>query len=143
MVDFPGQERQRSYQDRQIEPGDYEAQIGQGPIAIHDAENLGTTDKGVIAFRRLLRRAVYELAAGNSVPRPQPRSADGSIGTQSHDTVVLAPTASYDGRDDDHVAAVAEITRDVAIETAGMAHEARAELFEQKVQGALAAMGHV
>jgi nitrite reductase/ring-hydroxylating ferredoxin subunit len=143
MVDFPGQERERSYRERQIEPGDYEAQVGQGPIAVHDAENLGTTDKGVITLRRLLRRAVHELADGNLVDRPQPRSADGSIGTQSHDTVVLAPPGSYDGSDDDHVAAVAEITRDMAIETANLAHAKRAEIFEQKVRGVLATIGDV
>ena len=139
MVDFPGQERERSYYATQIEPGDYEAQIGQGPIAIHGAENLGTTDKGVITFRRALRRAISELVSSNFVRRPENRAADGVIGTQSHDTIVRVPAPTAPITDDDLVAAFAEITRAAAIETANIGHETRAAVFKQKVREAFVA----
>jgi hypothetical protein len=57
-VDFFGQTRARDYEAMQREPGDWEAQVSQRPIAIHALEHLGDTDRGVARLRRLLRRAV-------------------------------------------------------------------------------------
>ena len=45
-------------------PGDYEAQVGQGPIAAHSAEHLRTSDRGVAMLRRLLREQLQVVAAG-------------------------------------------------------------------------------
>ena len=140
MVDFPGQERQRSYQARQIEPGDYEAQIGQGPIAVHAAEHLGTTDMGVIAFRRVLRRAIGTLASDGRVDRPRARDCDGAIGSLGHDTVVHAPEGAFGGADEDYVAAVAGAARAAALETIDEPHDVRAAKFEQKVRLAMTAL---
>ena len=39
-------------------PDDKEALEGQGPIAIHALEHLGTSDRGVIMFRKLLKRGI-------------------------------------------------------------------------------------
>ena len=39
-----------SYEARQRRPGDYEAQVGQRPIAIHALEHLGATDRGRYFF---------------------------------------------------------------------------------------------
>jgi hypothetical protein len=44
-----------SYEASQRRPGDYEAQVGQRPIAIHGLEHLGATDRGVILFRQQIR----------------------------------------------------------------------------------------
>ncbi len=45
-------------------PGDYEAQVGQGPIAVHSAEHLRTSDRGIALLRRLLERQLAAVAAG-------------------------------------------------------------------------------
>src|SRR5262247_4300142 len=42
-----------SHEASQRRPGDYEAQVGQRPVAIHGLEHLGATDRGVIMFRQL------------------------------------------------------------------------------------------
>ncbi len=47
-------------------PGDYEAQVGQGPVTIHSEENLASSDKGVTMFRHLFRRQVRAVAEGRS-----------------------------------------------------------------------------
>ena len=45
-------------------PGDYEAQVGQGPITIHSEEHFGQSDRGVLMVRRMLRDQLDALAAG-------------------------------------------------------------------------------
>lgn len=58
------QEKHRSYEDTQRHPDDKEAQVSQRPVAVHALERLGTTDRGVILFRKLLRRALKDVAEG-------------------------------------------------------------------------------
>ena len=58
-IDFlVGQTSQRSYLEGQRAPGDYEAIVSQGPIAIHSLEHPGRSDVGVYMCRNLLRQAV-------------------------------------------------------------------------------------
>ena len=45
-------------------PGDYEAQVGQGPITLHSEEHLTLTDRGIAMLRQLLRRQIEAVAAG-------------------------------------------------------------------------------
>ncbi|HEV8016300.1 MAG TPA: hypothetical protein VGP48_12250, partial [Stellaceae bacterium] len=45
-------------------PGDWEAQVGQGPISLHSEENLATSDQGVVQLRRLLRRQIETVKHG-------------------------------------------------------------------------------
>jgi phenylpropionate dioxygenase-like ring-hydroxylating dioxygenase large terminal subunit len=45
-------------------PGDYEAQVSQGPITLHSDEHLVTSDKGVGMLRRLLRQQIDAIEAG-------------------------------------------------------------------------------
>ena len=54
----------RTYEEMQREPGDYEAQIGQGPIAVHAREHLGTSDRGVAMMRRGIRDGIGAVADG-------------------------------------------------------------------------------
>src|SRR5437763_9498669 len=63
-VDFLGQTGERPYEERQRVPGDFDAQVSQRPIAIHAAEHLGTTERGVAMLRRLVRRGIGAVAAG-------------------------------------------------------------------------------
>jgi hypothetical protein len=51
-------------QEHQQFPGDWEAQVGQGPITFHSDEHLATSDQGVVMLRRLLQRQLDAVAAG-------------------------------------------------------------------------------
>jgi phenylpropionate dioxygenase-like ring-hydroxylating dioxygenase large terminal subunit len=45
-------------------PGDWEAQVSQGPITLHSEEHLATSDRGVMMLRRLLKQQIDTVAAG-------------------------------------------------------------------------------
>ncbi|MGQ0664394.1 MAG: Rieske 2Fe-2S domain-containing protein [Pseudomonadota bacterium] len=89
-VDFIGQTAERTFEERQRVPGDYDAEVGQGPIAIHAREHMGSTDRGVAMLRQLLRRAIRATAKGDkpSLALCGPR---GIIPTYAHDTVLKIP----------------------------------------------------
>lgn len=90
-VDFVGQTgTERSHAEAVRLPSDYEAQIGQGPIAIHALETLGKTDRGVLLLRRALRRSAEALAAGRPLPEPE-RNAEGLQPTMAGDVILEAP----------------------------------------------------
>jgi hypothetical protein len=59
---------QRTIEERQDQPGDYEAQAGQGPVSLHSEEHLVTSDKGIGMQRRMLRRALETVATGGDPP---------------------------------------------------------------------------
>ena len=86
-IDFVGQtEDERPYAERQRQPGDYEAQVSQRPIAIHALEHRASSDAGVARLRRLLRRRIRELAAGDPVCQPDAFGLD-AVPTYCQDTV--------------------------------------------------------
>jgi len=45
-------------------PGDYEAQVGQGPVTVHSEEHFGQSDRGILMIRRMLSDQLDALAAG-------------------------------------------------------------------------------
>lgn len=51
-------------EEHQKYPGDYEAHSGQGKIAVHDNENLGQTDAGIVMLRHFLKKQVDAVAEG-------------------------------------------------------------------------------
>lgn len=53
-----------SEQEHQRHPGDYEAQVGQGPITIHSEEHFAQSDRGVLIMRRMLQEQLDRLAEG-------------------------------------------------------------------------------
>lgn len=85
-IDFMGQTGERPYAERQRNPGDYEVQVSQRPIAVHALENLATSDRGVAMLRRLVRQSIRRLP-GESVPRELPAGEDGCVPTFCQDTV--------------------------------------------------------
>jgi hypothetical protein len=89
-VDFYGQGVGQSFEERQRLPGDYDAIVSQRPIAVHGLEHLTYCDKGVVMLRRLLRRDIRKIAAGEEVPTSTLRSRD-LISTYCHDTVLAIP----------------------------------------------------
>ncbi|MEE8303712.1 MAG: aromatic ring-hydroxylating dioxygenase subunit alpha [Candidatus Tectomicrobia bacterium] len=95
-VDFVGQTGiERSYEDGQKMPGDYEAQISQGPITVHSEEQLATTDKGVALYRRMLRKAITALADGQEPSQLAPET-EGVIPTLAGDVIVEVPISNHD-----------------------------------------------
>ena len=55
-------------EEHQRLPGDFEAQVGQGPITLHSEEHLVSWDKGVVLLRRQLAAAVRTVAEGGDPP---------------------------------------------------------------------------
>ena len=51
-------------EEHQRFPGDYEAQVGQGPITFHSEEHFGRAIAACLMLRRLLREQLDALAAG-------------------------------------------------------------------------------
>ena len=97
-IDFlVGQTGNRSYEEGQRAPGDWEALNSQRPIAVHSLENPGRSDIGVYMCRKLLR----ELVRGNT---PADTSRDISAGGKdtlsmyTHDSVLNIPPQP--GQDD-------------------------------------------
>jgi phenylpropionate dioxygenase-like ring-hydroxylating dioxygenase large terminal subunit len=52
-------------QQHQRFPGDYEAQVGQGAITVHNHEHLASSDKGVVMFRHAFRKALAAVEHGD------------------------------------------------------------------------------
>ena len=125
-VDFVGQDGERSYQERQQVPGDFDAQVSQGPIAQHSLEHLTQCDKGVVMLRRLLMKEIRKLEAGEALTN-SPLRSHGTVPTYTHDTVVEIPPRA--GEDD--VELLRRVGRDITqIVTAGSHHESDNRLDE-------------
>jgi hypothetical protein len=82
----------RTYEDRQRQPGDYEAQESQRPIAVHALEHLGATDRGVTLVRKLLREGIRALQRGED-PKRAVSSVGNAISTYCRNTVLRIPPA--------------------------------------------------
>lgn len=93
-----GQTDERPYEERQRIPGDYDAQVGQGPIAVHAYEHLASSDRGVAMCRRLIKKGIQDVQAGKD-PVGIVREADKVIQTYAQDTVVHIPRAASDESD--------------------------------------------
>jgi phenylpropionate dioxygenase-like ring-hydroxylating dioxygenase large terminal subunit len=90
---LPGQLAADSYEAGQRNPGDYEAQVSQRPIAIHALEHLGATDRGISMFRQHIRRGIRAVQTGHD-PAGLCRDAAAAIPTYCNDTVVRVPPAA-------------------------------------------------
>jgi nitrite reductase/ring-hydroxylating ferredoxin subunit len=83
----------RPYEETQRRPGDYEAQVGQRPIAIHKLEHLVGSDKGVIMYRKLIRDGIRLVRNGKTPLGVCPKVKVEVISTYGQDTVVKVPRA--------------------------------------------------
>jgi hypothetical protein len=78
-----GQTADRPYEERQREPGDYDAVASQGTIANRKNEHLGTSDRGVALLRRMLTQAIK----GEKTAKPP----SGLVRTYAHTVVMRCP----------------------------------------------------
>ena len=120
---------ERSYEEGQRMPGDYEAQISQGPITVHADEQLGATDGGVVRYRRMLREAIRAVQAGAEPARPL-RNADGHVATMAGDVIVRVPISNTDDealqrRLGERIGAIVESTLPLAADERAGAIEAQ------------------
>ncbi len=53
-----------SEEEHRLYPGDYETQVGQGPVTLHSEERLSSTDRGVSLVRRQFKEQVRIVAEG-------------------------------------------------------------------------------
>ena len=89
--------RDRPYEQRQRDPGDYEAIAGQGSITRHENEHLASSDAGVVRYRRRLKAEITKLTAGDRPLQPTELGIT-PIPTYGGDTVIHLPTP--EDRDD-------------------------------------------
>jgi phenylpropionate dioxygenase-like ring-hydroxylating dioxygenase large terminal subunit len=89
-VDFAGQTGHRSYEEKQRNPGDWDAQVAQRPIAIHDLEYMGLTDIGVAKLRNHIRRGIRAVDNGEAPKSVASRNGE-PVPTYTHDTVMRIP----------------------------------------------------
>ena len=90
--------KNRPYYERQRNPGDYEAFVGQSAITAHKMEHLGKSDHGVIMYRKMLRQAVRQLQQGQAPLQPGAQRSN-PIPTYGSDTVIYWP--QIEGQDDE------------------------------------------
>ena len=92
QIPFIGQTGDRPYEERQREPGDYDAVTSQGPIANRKAEHLGTTDRGVALSRRSTAAAIKAVQEGRTPATPRLYVKNARVRTYAHETVVRMPS---------------------------------------------------
>ena len=80
----------RSFEESQRTPGDYDAQVSQGPIARHGLEHLTSSDRGVTMFRRAVRDGIEAVRRGLD-PKGIVRHPNGKIPTYANEAVIHAP----------------------------------------------------
>jgi nitrite reductase/ring-hydroxylating ferredoxin subunit len=97
-VMMPGQVSADTYEQSQLHPGDFEAQVSQRPIAIHGLEHLGATDRGITMFRNQIRRGQRCVKAGED-PMGLCREAGALIPTYCNNTVLHLPEAASSAAD--------------------------------------------
>jgi nitrite reductase/ring-hydroxylating ferredoxin subunit len=95
---LPGQIAADSYEEGQLHPGDYEAQVSQRSIAVHGLEHLSVSDRGVSMFRNQIRRGIRAAAAGRD-PMGLCRDHKALIPTYCNNTVLRVQPAATEAED--------------------------------------------
>jgi hypothetical protein len=134
QIPFIGQTGDRPRAERQREPGDYDAVVTQGKIANRKAEHLGTTDRGVVLFRRMLAQAIRDVQDGKQPEVPRVRDC-GLVRTYASEIVVRVPEGLLDER-----SALADFGRQAAlafVETDGLLGAEREAATQERVQALL------
>ena len=85
-----GEIANRTLEEKQKSPGDVEAVEGMGSISSHKGEHLMPTDRGVMIYRRRIRKLIKSLKEGKEPPQPQKIKGE-VVRTNGQDTVLRAP----------------------------------------------------
>lgn len=92
-----GQVGNRTYEQGQRAPGDFEALTSIGPISVHKRETPARSDVGVYTLRRLLRAAVRGETPANSIHEAQLARGE-TLHVYTQDSVLRIPRQA--GQDD-------------------------------------------
>ena len=68
-----------------------------GEISKHKGEHLMPTDKGIILYRRKIRKLIKDLENGEKMPQPQQISGE-AVRTNGQDTVLKIPQKQTNDR---------------------------------------------
>ena len=129
-IDFYGQTKDRPYEMRQRNPGDYDAWVSQGPINDHNREHLGATDQGVALLRRKLRNEIENLMSGAAPVQPSAVAGE-RIHTYAGDVVLRVPKSNDDRA---LVATVADQVAEVMVSADGYAGDDRVEYLKREMK---------
>ncbi len=117
----------RPYEERQRFPGDLEATEGMGRITEHEKENLVPSDKGIVLYRKRLRRLCRALEKGERPVQPTELWAN-PIPTYGGDTVLRLPPDEADGADDEaYLERIGEAVMEVQFQAEKLTGAARDE----------------
>ena len=87
----------RSWKEKQSRPSDAEAVEGMGEISKHKGEHLMPTDKGIMLYRRKIRKLIKDLENGEKIPQPQQIPGE-AVRTNGQDTVLKIPQKETNDR---------------------------------------------
>ena len=87
----------RSWKEKQSRPSDAEAVEGMGEISKHKGEHLMPTDKGIMLYRRKIRKLIKDLENGEKIPQPQ-QIPGKAVRTNGQDTVLKIPQKETNDR---------------------------------------------
>jgi len=91
-----GETVDRTFKEKQKNPGDAEAVEGMGSISSHKGEHLMPTDKGIMAYRRHIKKSIKALQEG--IDPEQPQKNGDVVKTYGQDTVLRVPKRNIDDR---------------------------------------------
>jgi len=131
QVDFYGQTAHRSYEEKQSNPGDWEAWSSQGAMNVHKREYLGETDQGVALLRSRLKRDMQRIQNGKAISTLQVVD-NGRVPTYGGDTILRL---SQDKNDDmSFLGSVIENVMDIHIEAGHLSGSARSAYIERAIE---------
>lgn len=84
---------ERTHEQRQRQPGDNEAQQSQRPIAVHALEHLGSSDRGILMLRQMVRDGIRAVQRGEDPRRLVPTPGQ-PIPTYGQNTILRIPRAA-------------------------------------------------
>ena len=87
----------RPWKEKQSRPSDAEAVEGMGEISKHKGEHLMPTDKGIMLYRRKIRKLIKDLENGEKIPQPQQIPGE-AVRTNGQDTVLKIPQKETNDR---------------------------------------------
>ncbi len=133
-IDYMGQTKyERTYEEGQRYPGDYEALVAQGPIAKRKLEHLGHTDTGVAMLRQLISRSISDVKKGKNPPRMKCHE-DGLVHTLSCDVIVNLPQKGNDEEDAKFRKKFGRNVANIVLETQQLTYEERKVEVERRVK---------
>ena len=81
----------------QSRPSDAEAVEGMGELSKHKGEHLMPSDKGIMLYRRKIRKLIKDLENGEKIPQPQQLPGE-AVRTNGQDTVLKIPQKQTNDR---------------------------------------------